>query len=84
MIRAAREHGIKASICGEIASDPEALPIWLALGLRDFSVAAAEIPAIKSRIRKLTISGIAAQMASACLSFMGPMDVRKFSRTFIE
>jgi multiphosphoryl transfer protein len=84
VIRAAQEHDVKASICGEIASDPEALPIWLALGLRDFSVTAAEIPATKSLIRKLSISGISAQMASERLSFQGPLDVRKFSRTFIR
>ena len=84
VIRAAQEHDVKASICGEIASDPEALPIWLALGLRDFSVTAAEIPATKSLIRKLSISGIAAQMASKRLSFLGPLDVRKFSKTFIQ
>ena len=83
VIRAAQEHGIKVSICGEIASDPEALPIWLALGLRDFSVTAAEIPATKSLIRKLTISGIAARLASERLSFLGPLEVRKFSRSFI-
>jgi phosphocarrier protein FPr len=84
VIRAAQEHEVKASICGEIASDPEALPIWLALGLRDFSVTAAEIPATKSLIRKLSISGIAAQMVSERLSFLGPLDVRKFSKTFIQ
>jgi phosphotransferase system enzyme I (PtsI) len=84
VIRAAQERGVKASICGEIASDPEALPIWLALGLRDFSVTAAEIPATKSLIRKLTISGIVSQMASERLAFLGPLDVRKFSKTFIQ
>ena len=51
---------MKASICGEIASDPEALPIWLGLGLREFSVTAAAIPATKSLVRKLDISRIAA------------------------
>jgi hypothetical protein len=25
-------------VCGEIAFDPEALPIWLGLGLREFSL----------------------------------------------
>jgi phosphocarrier protein FPr len=84
VIHAAQEHEVKASICGEIASDPEAIPIWLAFGLRDFSVTASEIPATKSLIRKLTISGIAAQMASERLSFLGQQDVRKFSKTFIQ
>ncbi len=84
VIRAAHERGVKASICGEIASDPEALPIWLALGLREFSVTAAEIPATKSLARKLSLSGIAAQWDAQHLSFLGPSDVRKFSRSCVQ
>ena len=81
VIRAAQKHGLKASICGEIASDPEALPIWLGLGLREFSVTAAAIPAIKSLVRKLDIPRIVAQLNSKLLSFEGPSDVREFSRS---
>jgi multiphosphoryl transfer protein len=81
VIQAAQERGIKASICGEVASDPEALPIWLGLGLREFSVTAAAIPATKSLIRKLALSAITAQLASKLRSFEGPSDVREFSRS---
>jgi multiphosphoryl transfer protein len=81
VIRAAQKHGLKASICGEIASDPEALPIWLGLGLREFSVTAAAIPAIKSLVRKLDIPTIVAQLNSKLLSFEGPSEVREFSRS---
>lgn len=84
VIHAAQKWGIKASICGESASDPEALPIWLDLGLREFSVTAAAIPATKSLIRKLDISGITAQLASRRFSFEGPLDVRKFSRSLSD
>ena len=80
VIRVAQKHGTKVSICGEIASDPEALPIWLGLGLREFSVAAGTIPAVKSLIRKLDVSRIAAQLATQQLSFAGPTEVRKFSK----
>jgi phosphoenolpyruvate-protein kinase (PTS system EI component) len=79
VIRTAQERGVKASICGEIASDPEALPILLGLGLREFSVTAAAIPATKALIRKINISRIAAQLASKRLSFKEALDVRKFS-----
>jgi phosphoenolpyruvate-protein phosphotransferase/dihydroxyacetone kinase phosphotransfer subunit len=81
VIRVAQKHGTKVSICGEIASDPEALPIWLGLGLREFSVAAGAIPAVKSLIRKLDVSRIAAQLATQQLSFAGPTEVRKFSKS---
>jgi multiphosphoryl transfer protein len=80
VIRAAQERGVKASICGEIASDREAIPILLSLGFRAFSVTAAAVPAIKSQIRKLSIAEIAPDFASQRLSFVGPSDVRKFSR----
>ena len=81
VIREAQAQGIKVSICGEIASDPEALPIWLGLGLREFSVTAAAIPAVKSLIRKLDTSAITAQLAATHLSFANPTEVRKFSRS---
>jgi multiphosphoryl transfer protein len=84
VIHSAQEREVKASICGEIASDPEALPIWLGVGLREFSVTAAAIPATKAIIRKLDVSGIASQWASKRLSFEGPSDVRKLSRSFIQ
>jgi phosphoenolpyruvate-protein phosphotransferase/dihydroxyacetone kinase phosphotransfer subunit len=84
VIQAAQAHGVKASICGETASDPEALPIWLGLGLREFSVTAAAIPATKSLIRQLDISGIADQLASRRLSLATPSDVRTFSRSLSE
>jgi phosphoenolpyruvate-protein phosphotransferase/dihydroxyacetone kinase phosphotransfer subunit len=80
VILAAQESGTKASICGEIASDPEAVPILLGLGIRELSVTVAAIPATKLLIRKLAISAIAAQLNSERLSFEGPSDVRKFSR----
>jgi phosphoenolpyruvate-protein phosphotransferase len=81
VVRVAQKHGTKVSICGEIASDPEALPIWLGLGLREFSVAAGTIPAVKSLIRKLDVSRIAAELATKQLSFAGPTEVRKFSKS---
>jgi phosphoenolpyruvate-protein kinase (PTS system EI component) len=80
VIRAAQERGIKTSICGEVASDREAIPILLSLGLREFSVTATAIPAIKSQIRKLRVAEIASDFASQWLSFVGPSDVREFSR----
>jgi len=84
VIHAAQERGLKASICGEMASDPEALPIWLGLGLREFSVTTAAIPATKSLIRKLGVLGITAELASKRLSFEGPSDVRLFSRSLTK
>jgi phosphoenolpyruvate-protein phosphotransferase/dihydroxyacetone kinase phosphotransfer subunit len=84
VIDGAQKHGVKVSICGEIASDPEALPIWLGLGLREFSVTVAAIPAVKSLIRKLDASRITARLAAKHLSFEGPVEVRMFSRSLTQ
>lgn len=81
VIQASQKREIKASICGEIASDPEAIPIWLGLGLRELSVTTATIPATKALIRKLDVSAIARQWAAKRLTFEGPSDVRTFSRS---
>jgi phosphoenolpyruvate-protein phosphotransferase/dihydroxyacetone kinase phosphotransfer subunit len=76
----ARPSKIPVSICGEIASDPEALPIWLGLGLRNLSVTPASIPNIKSLIRKLDISRIAPQVRNPQRSFSTAETVRSFAK----
>jgi multiphosphoryl transfer protein len=77
-------HRKKASICGEIASDPDAVPIWLGLGLREISIAAAAIPAIKSLVRQLETLRIAKQLDSKLHTFTDPSEVRNFSRTLTQ
>jgi len=80
VIRKSREKGIAASVCGEVASDLNAIPILLGLGLREFSVTAAAVPETKSLIRKLDAARIAARLASNLDSFRAASDVRKFSK----
>jgi len=44
------------SMCGEMASDAEAVPLLLGMGLRRFSMAAQKIPEIAQRIESIRIS----------------------------
>ena len=44
------------SMCGEMASDTEAVPLLLGMGLRRFSMAAQQIPEIAQRIKSIRIS----------------------------
>jgi phosphotransferase system enzyme I (PtsI) len=37
-VQAAERHGIPVSICGEIAGDPTALPLFIGMGVREFSM----------------------------------------------
>jgi multiphosphoryl transfer protein len=80
VIRAAEKQRTKISICGESASDPEALPIWLALGFREFSVNAAAIPATKSLLRRCDASDITVRLTARHFSFEDAAEVRQFSR----
>jgi phosphocarrier protein FPr len=80
VIRKSREKGVAVSVCGEVASDADAVPILLGLGLREFSVTAAAVPEIKSLIRKLDTARIAARLAADINSFGAASDVRDFSR----
>jgi phosphoenolpyruvate-protein phosphotransferase/dihydroxyacetone kinase phosphotransfer subunit len=80
VIQRSTENGVKASVCGEMASDPEAIPILLGLGLREFSVTASAIPGTKSLIRKLDAGRIATQLAAKVNSFDAATEVRIFSR----
>jgi phosphocarrier protein FPr len=81
VVRESRTYGVKVSICGESASDPEALPIWLGLGLREFSVTVAAIPAIKALMRRLDVSDMMVRINARLFAFEGAADVRQFSRS---
>lgn len=52
---AAREAGKWVTVCGEMASDPQALPIFLALGITRLSIAPAAADGLRSAIRKLSV-----------------------------
>ena len=47
---AARASGIPVSICGEIAGDVQALPIWLGLGIEELSLSAQAILPVKQSL----------------------------------
>jgi phosphotransferase system enzyme I (PtsI) len=50
--QAAKAHGIPVSVCGEIAGDVNALPIWLGLGIEELSLSAqAVLPVKESMLR---------------------------------
>jgi phosphoenolpyruvate-protein phosphotransferase (PTS system enzyme I) len=45
---------IPVAMCGEVASDPLAVPVLLALGLDELSMNAASIPIVKSAVRSVS------------------------------
>jgi phosphotransferase system enzyme I (PtsP) len=52
-VRAARKGGIGISLCGEMASNPLAVPILVGLGLEELSGVASAVPLVKEIVRAL-------------------------------
>jgi len=50
VVDAAKKAGISVSVCGELAGDTNALPIWLGLGISELSVSVQSILQVKQRL----------------------------------
>jgi phosphotransferase system enzyme I (PtsI) len=68
VVEAARQAGIEAGICGEMAGDPLYLPVLLGLGFDELSMGAASIPRVKRMLRRCTMD-LAAEITATCLGF---------------
>jgi len=51
-VTAAQQAGIGVSVCGELAGDPLALPIWLGLGVKELSMAGGVLLPLKNELLK--------------------------------
>lgn len=67
-IEGAHKHGKWAGICGELGSDPYAVPILIGLGIDELSISVPSVPLIKAQIRGLKASDLQtlAQQALEC------------------
>lgn len=54
-IDSALENGIWVGMCGEMASDPNAAAILMAMGITELSMSAPSIPIVKEKIRSITL-----------------------------
>ena len=64
--RAARRHGIDASVCGEMASDPALIGLLVGLGFREFSMTPSAIPLVRRIVQDIQVAE-ARRMASQAL-----------------
>jgi phosphotransferase system enzyme I (PtsI) len=55
VIDAAHREGIWVGVCGEVAADPEMVPVLLGLGVDELSMSAVAVPRIKKRVRELSL-----------------------------
>ncbi len=83
VIRAGHGAGLWVGLCGELAGDPDAVPILLGLGLDEFSMAPSSIPSTKALLRRLNAEE-ASRLAQEVLSLQTAADVRRRSRELIH
>ncbi|MFQ5592881.1 MAG: phosphoenolpyruvate--protein phosphotransferase [Anaerolineae bacterium] len=80
VIDGAHAAGVWVGLCGELAGQPDAIPLLLGLGLDEFSMEPASIPRAKQIIRQLTTEE-ARQIADTALSFSTGHEVSEYLRT---
>lgn len=73
---AADAHGRWVGVCGELAADPLAVPLLAGLGVRELSVAAPAVAAVKAAVRTLDL-GDASALAHAALAADSAVAVRE-------
>ena len=66
--RFAAAAGIPVSLCGELASRPQAVPLLLGLGVRQFSMHANAVPAVKQTIRAAALAACEALAEQALVA----------------
>ncbi|MCC7273582.1 MAG: phosphoenolpyruvate--protein phosphotransferase [Alphaproteobacteria bacterium] len=64
-VTAARERQIPVSLCGEIGGDPRFTALLLGLGLRQLSMAPANLPRVRERLRAVDVAEAQALAARA-------------------
>jgi phosphotransferase system enzyme I (PtsP) len=75
--------GVEVSICGEMASDPMAVILLLAMGFDTLSMNSSSLPRIKWVIRKLSITN-ARKILAEVLELDHPSDIRKHLQKILE
>ena len=79
VLRAAHLHGRWVGLCGELGADSDAIPILLGLGLDEFSMAPASIPAAKQTILRQSMP-VARRLAQKALQLIDAESVRRLVR----
>jgi len=77
VIRAGSDAGIPVSLCGEMASDPLAVPVLVGLGLQEFSMHPPALPVVRSLVRSLS-QREARRIAQRALAFSTAKEVEEY------
>jgi phosphoenolpyruvate-protein kinase (PTS system EI component) len=77
---AAGRHDRWAGVCGELASDPAAVPVLIGLGITELSANGPAIPAVKQAVRDVDLESARA-LADEALRLSSAAEVRALSGT---
>jgi phosphoenolpyruvate-protein phosphotransferase (PTS system enzyme I) len=83
VVDAAHAAGIEASICGEMAGEPEYLPILLGLGFDELSMTAVSIPRVKKILLRCTMEA-AREVAGKALTYATAADADSYLKSEIS
>jgi multiphosphoryl transfer protein len=72
---AASAHGKWVGVCGELASDPDAVPVLLGLGVGELSANGPAIPTVKQAVRRVDVEE-ARELAEQALELSSAAEVR--------
>ena len=75
-VRAAHNAGKWVGVCGELAANPQAVPILVGLGVDELSASVPAIPAVKAQVRRLSLS-TAQHLAAQALACATATEVRR-------
>jgi phosphocarrier protein FPr/phosphocarrier protein len=78
--RGAAGHARPVAVCGGLASDPEAVPLLLGLGVTELSVVPGQIPRVKALVRSLRLEDCRA-LARRALALSTANEVRALVRS---
>lgn len=82
IVVSAKKHGIDACICGEMAGDPQYVPVLLGLGFDELSMGAASLLKVKQLLRRCTKKQ-ADIITEACFEFCTVAEVDSFLKSSI-
>ena len=80
VVVAGHQAGIWIGVCGELAGDPEAVPILLGLEVDELSISPASIPHIKATIRRWSLQAVQ-RLASEAINVDSAVAVRRLVRS---
>lgn len=83
VVKVSHKHGLWSCVCGQMAANPQLVPLLIGLGVDELSVSPSQAPMIKDVVRKLYYSG-AVELAQKALVSTSAEHVDQLCRDMIK